>query len=114
MIKKKIDELLKKNGMTFGSLADKIGVKRTTLLYHLSNSKIPLKYIIQIAKVFEVEYADMFEENEVDIRGFIKYKNDYYDLNYINDFVAFIDILAKDCNVETDLFYEPENEIIKE
>ena len=43
MIKNKIDELLKKNEMTFGTLADRINVKRTTLLYHLANKKNPFK-----------------------------------------------------------------------
>jgi len=106
MIKKKIDELLKKQGMTFGTLAYKIKVKRTTLLYHLTNPKIPLKYLIQIANCLEIPVSDLMVEEEVDIRGYIKYENDYYDLNYINDFVAFIDRLAIDCGLESDLFYE--------
>ena len=111
MIKNKIDELLKKNEMTFGTLADRINVKRTTLLYHLANPKIPLKYLIQIAQVLEVEVSELFSDEEIDISGYVKYNSKFYDLNVIDDFVEFTNQLTADCGLETDLFYEKKKQV---
>lgn len=106
MIKTKIDELLKENGLTFGMLAERINVKRTTLLYHLANPKIPLKYLIQIAQVLDIEVSELMTEEDVDIIGGVFLHDKYYDLNILDDFVAFTNQLSIDCGLESDLFYE--------
>ena len=113
MEKLKISELIKEKNISFNLLAEMIGVKRTTLIYNLSKDKIQIKYLIDIAKALEVEVSDLiFEEEDIDISGYMKYDDNYYNLSDINEFVAFLDILVKQCGLESNLYYTPKTELV--
>jgi len=112
MEKLKISELIKEKNISFNLLAEMIGVKRTTLIYNLSKDKIQIKYLIDIAKALEVEVSDLiFEEEDIDISGYMKYDDNYYNLSDINEFVAFLDILVQQCGLESNLYYTPKTEL---
>ena len=111
MEKTKISEFLKENNMSFTALADAINVKRTTLMYNLSNEKIPLVYLIDIAKVLQVQVSDLiYEDYDVDINGHIKFNDIYYNLNNLDDLISFTERLVEDFGMESNLYYSPKKE----
>lgn len=112
MIKERIKRIAEAQNVSFSDLCIMIDVKRTTLLYHLSNPNIPLKLLTKIAKALDVEVTElMTDEEEVDIKGKVKLKKKNYNLSNMNEFAKFIDDLAMECGLESDLYYTQKKEI---
>lgn len=93
----KINELLKEKNLTFGQLADCLGIKRTTLLYQLDHDVVSFKYLIAIANVLKVNVSNLFVKNDQETRisGYIYNSDTVYDFSSIDDFVAFLDLLTQ-------------------
>lgn len=105
-----VEDLLKKRNISFNRLAELTGIKRTTLYYGLNNNKISLNYLSKIAEALDCSVADLIpdEVNKVVIDGKFKYNNHFYDFSDLNDLAAFIDVLLKECNIQSEFYYIPE------
>jgi len=103
----KINELLKKKEMTFGQLADFVGIKRTTLLYNLDHDVVSFKHLIAIANVLQVNVSNLFVKNDqkTQISGYIYNSDKVYDFSSIDDFVAFLETLVE-LGLEPDIYIQ--------
>lgn len=105
-----VEDKLKELNISFSKLADYIQIPRTTLIYNLQNDKINLSYLKKIATALECSVSDLIpdEVEKVKIDGLCIYKNISYDLGDLNDFMAFIEMLVIECNIQSDIYYVPE------
>ena len=112
MIKERIKRIAEAQNVSFSDLCIMIDVKRTTLLYHLSNPNIPLILLTKIAKALDVEVTELMnDEEEVDIQGKVKLAKKNYNLSNMDEYAKFIDDLIKECGLQSELYYKPKNEI---
>jgi len=98
MGKYKINELLEEGNKSLSALANFIGVELTALKYNLEHDKVSFEQLEVIAHALEVNVSDLFNENfeETEINGKVKNGNKTY------DFVAFLNELVQECNMEHD------------
>jgi transcriptional regulator with XRE-family HTH domain len=103
MGKYKINELLKERNLSISELADYISVDHATLKYNLEHDKVSVKHLVAIANALIVDVSDLFNENyqEPEINGTVINGNKTYDFSNINDLAAYIDELAKNCNIKS-------------
>lgn len=105
-----VEEKLKELNISFSRLADLIQTKRTTLIYHLQCDKINIGYLNKIARALDCSLSDLIpdEVERVKIDGSFIYNNKSYDFSDLNEFSEFIDVLAAECNIQSDFYYVPE------
>lgn len=81
MLSKKIKKFRENNGFTQKQVADAINVERSTYAYYETGKTTPdIDTIIQLAKIFNVHYTDLLED---EIRTSI---GSFYDVSYENHF----------------------------
>jgi Predicted transcriptional regulators len=99
-----INALLKENNMSFSELSNKLDIKRTTLYTILKQEKIPLQYLSVIAQVFQCTISDLFDgEQEIIVSGTAKYDGVEFNLDEIDDYSDFINLLSNKFGVEIDI-----------
>lgn len=107
MIKDRIAEIAEAQNINISELAIMIDVKRTTLLYHLNNDNVPLDYLNKIASALDVKVSDLVDDEDmISLGGKVKLKKQNYNMSNMNDFARFIDELAIECGLESDLSFD--------
>lgn len=107
MIKEKIAEIAESKNINISELAILIDVKRPTLLYHLANNNVPLDYLNKIARALDCKVSDLVDDEDmISLGGKVKLKKQNYNMTNMNDFARFIDELAIECGLESDLSFD--------
>ena len=104
MNKLRINELLKENKMSFSELSHRLDVKRTTLYSIFKKEEVSLQNLSAIAQVFQCALSDLLEVEQVFIvNATVKYEDVEFDLDYIDDYANFIQLLCNKFGFETDI-----------
>jgi len=103
MGKYKINELLNERNLSISELADYISVDHATLKYNLQQNKVSFEQLDAIAHALRVVKSDLFNDNyeETENSFTVKNANKTYGFSSVKDFVAYINRIAKNCNIES-------------
>jgi len=84
----KIKEVIKEKGLTVQSLAERMGINRVGLSNHI-NGNPSVAVLEKIADALGVSIQELFEKDNVELNGFIEYKNEIFKINSFNEFEQF-------------------------
>ena len=94
MITLRIEEILKKRGISKTQFADMMGVAKQNVNLLLSTNNT--QKLEKIAEVLEVEFTDLFvldNKPQSDLNGFIEYKGEVYRIRTKVDLIELLNII---------------------